>query len=96
MHIHSHKSVLNPVNYGVRLCAVCSMRCVWCAAVQHSNSCSVRQFAEERTAVCGSAAVCTAVCAGMCGSPAVRAAVCGSLAVSISSNQFKTYSHKFV
>jgi hypothetical protein len=52
------------------LCAVCS--------VQHSNSCSVLQFAAERIAVSGSAAV---VRAAVCGCPVVLAAVCGCPAV---------------
>jgi hypothetical protein len=59
-------------------CSVCSVRC---ADVWHSNSCSVLQFAAERTAVSGSAAVCAAVCTVVCGCPAVRVAVCGFPAV---------------
>jgi hypothetical protein len=70
-------------------CAVCSVRC---ADVWHSNSCSVLQFAAERTAVPGSAAVCAAVCTAVaavwaavctavCGCPAVRVAMCGCPAV---------------
>jgi hypothetical protein len=57
------------------LCAVCGVRC---AAVRHSNSCSVQQCAAECTPVSGSAAVwsaecgCRAVCAAVCGCPVVR------------------------
>jgi hypothetical protein len=58
MHTHSHKIVLNHVNCGVRLCAVCSMRC---AAVWHSNACSVRECAAKRTALSSGAAVCGSV-----------------------------------
>jgi hypothetical protein len=42
-------------------CVKCAVYGVQCAAVRHSNSCSVRQFAAERTAVSGSAAVCAVV-----------------------------------
>jgi hypothetical protein len=70
------------------LIAVCDcVRCavsggVRCAAVRHSNSCSVRQFAAvERIAVSGSALVCAVVYAAMCGCPAVRTAVYGCPAV---------------
>jgi hypothetical protein len=75
MHTFSHSAmILIHVNCGVRLCAVYSMRC----GVQHSNSCSVLQFAAElRIAVSGSVAVRAAVC----GCPVVLAAVCGCPAV---------------
>jgi hypothetical protein len=72
--------------------------------VQHSNSCSVLQFAAGRIAVSGSAAVRTAVCGSVrlsgsaCGSLRLSsgAAVCRCLAVCIFSNKFKSYLYKFV
>jgi hypothetical protein len=90
MQIHSYKTVLNHVNYGVRLCAACSMRCVVCG-------CPAFEFM-QCAAVCGRAHGCVWECSSVRGS--VRgsmrlsgsahssvhlfsgAAVCGSPAVS--------------
>jgi hypothetical protein len=60
-HIHSHEIVLNHDNYGMRLCAVCSMRCagcgcpafefMQCAAVCGKEHCCVRQCSIVRGSV---------------------------------------------
>jgi hypothetical protein len=78
MHIYSHTIILIHVNCGVRLCAVCGMRC---AAVRHSNSHSMLQFAAERIAMSGSAAVRSAVCGSVLQCAAVRlcARQCGAV-----------------
>jgi hypothetical protein len=79
MQRHSHKIILIHVNFGVRLCVVCNMRCALCGCPAFEFMRSVLQLAAKRTAVSGSAAVCEAVCgcqgmmrAAVCGYPAVR------------------------
>jgi hypothetical protein len=53
---------------------------VRCAAVRHANSCGVLQFAAERAAVSGSAAVCAAVY--VCGSLRLSGSARGSVRLS--------------
>jgi hypothetical protein len=62
--IHSQKNIIIHVYCGVRLCAVCSMRCAMCGIWIHVQQCA---------AVCGSVWQCAAVC----GSVQQCAAVCG-------------------
>jgi hypothetical protein len=86
---------LNHFNYGVRLCAVCSMRWAVCG-------CPEFKFM-QCAAVCGKPHGCVQQCSSVRGSVrlsgSVRSsvwlssgvAVCGSPAVSIFSNKFKIY-----
>jgi hypothetical protein len=70
------------VNYGVRLRAVCSVYAVCgCVVVRHSNACSVRQCAAERTVLSGSAAVHGAVCGCLwqCGRQCAAVQRCSSV-----------------
>jgi hypothetical protein len=63
MHIHSHTTVFNHVKYGVRLCAVSSVRCalrgcpafefMQCAAVCSRTLGCVRQSSSVRDSVLG-------------------------------------------
>ena len=106
MHIHSHNIIIIHVNYGVRLCAVCGVRCAVCGMCAVCG-CPAFEFM-QCAAVCGRAHGCVWQCGSVRGSVrlsgsargSVRlssgAAVCGSPAVCIFSNKFKTYSYKFV
>jgi hypothetical protein len=92
-------------------CAISCVRCtavrhsnacsdvLQCAAKRTAVSGSTAVCAVVCAVVCGCPAVCVWQCAAVqqCGNVRLSsgAAVCGSLAVSIFSNKFKTYSHKF-